>query len=275
MTAAATTSIPSAKSPLVSLCPLTPLDLRDCRRQIERAAELKIANDVATSLRKNKRMTIRECLAAAGVDAIQASNKTMQARVRREVKRILSVGHAASTSTRSRRPPTEISIPTRALLVSSSMNDENDEFDSQINAIFCDSEVVEEDEVSVLSDATYFQAYFKQFPLAPLRTTGIVPKLRFSCSRLSNHNNNIAAPPSPQLKLSTAIQAARTVPVPAAFHPQDTSFLTMPAPPAISTTTTTTTGTMISPASYKMHKTIDFALDAANEWLESKAMIAA
>ena len=62
-----------------------PLDIESCRQDIEKAA-------VAKLLAK-QRITIRECLLDAGFCEKQASNKTMQARVRRQIRK-LSRRHA-------------------------------------------------------------------------------------------------------------------------------------------------------------------------------------
>lgn len=81
------------------------MELSSCRQDIERAA--------ATKVQKGAAISIRQCLLEVGFDAAQANNRTMQARVRREVQR-LSIGKRDVQSKLKKRaaaasmPPMEI-----------------------------------------------------------------------------------------------------------------------------------------------------------------------
>ena len=173
---------PPMKSPaLVSISAAIPLDLNSCRRDIERAAQMKMTPPTSS-------LTIRECLLSVGLSPCQASNRTMQARVRREVKHLVNGSTRKIPWGEKSRPPGEITIRivgtagtaaaaaappsastaaalgavdgTMTMMMTSIMNNHknsradggmHDDFDSHVNELF-----QEVDDVSLLSEPTCF-----------------------------------------------------------------------------------------------------------------------
>jgi hypothetical protein len=126
------------------------MDLNSCRQEIERAAAAKISEAA---------LTIRQCLLQAGVTTSQASNRTMQARVRREVQR-LTQGRARKTfSTGKEWIPREILVPRFGASRSSSNGNDLDSYTT-----FAD-ESFEDDNISVLTDPSYLQTCASRVPL--------------------------------------------------------------------------------------------------------------
>lgn len=126
------------------------MDLNSCRQEIERAAAAKISEAA---------LTIRQCLLQAGVSTSQASNRTMQARVRREVQR-LTQGRARKTfSTGKEWVPREILVPRSGVSRASSNGTDLDSYTT-----FAD-ESFEDDNISVLTDPSYLQTCANRVPL--------------------------------------------------------------------------------------------------------------
>eukprot|EP00934_Nitzschia_sp_Nitz4_P004036 Nitzschia sp. Nitz4//scaffold93_size78505//32491//33261//NITZ4_005419-RA/size78505-processed-gene-0.101-mRNA-1//-1//CDS//3329560285//4026//frame0 len=98
------------------------LDLWACRLDIERAAAKKVQYGSSIS--------VRQCLLEAGFDDSQASNRTMQARVRREVQR-LTVGKRDCTAMKRARECQRNSFPFEEIAIPSS----SDEADDDISVI--------------------------------------------------------------------------------------------------------------------------------------------
>ncbi len=124
------------------------LDLNSCRQEIERAAAAKVAETA---------LTIRQCLLQAGLSTTQASNRTMQARVRREVQRLTQGKTRKTFSTGRDSVPREIHVP-----MACSSRTPGDDFDSYTT--FAD-ESFEDDNISVLTDPTYLQNTSNRVPL--------------------------------------------------------------------------------------------------------------
>lgn len=155
---------PPMKSPaLVSISAAIPLDLNSCRRDIERAAQMKMTPTTSS-------LTIRECLLSVGLSPCQASNRTMQARVRREVKHLINGSTRKIPWGEKSRPPCEITIrtfvtaaaatatpvtvdgtTTMMMSIIKNNNHNNDDFDSHVNELF-----QEVDDISLLSEPTCF-----------------------------------------------------------------------------------------------------------------------
>lgn len=131
-------------------CSSAAMDLNSCRQEIERAAAAKISEAA---------LTIRQCLLQAGVSTSQASNRTMQARVRREVQR-LTQGRARKTfSTGKEWVPREILVPRSGVSRSGSTGTDLDSYTT-----FAD-ESFEDDNISVLTDPSYLQTCASRVPL--------------------------------------------------------------------------------------------------------------
>lgn len=131
-------------------CSSAAMDLNSCRQEIERAAAAKISEAA---------LTIRQCLLQAGVSTSQASNRTMQARVRREVQR-LTQGRARKTlSTGKEWVPREILVPRSGVLRSTGNGNDLDSYTT-----FAD-ESFEDDNISVLTDPSYLQTCASRVPL--------------------------------------------------------------------------------------------------------------
>jgi hypothetical protein len=217
---------PPMKSPaLVSVSAAAPLDLNSCRREIERAAAIKLSPNTAS-------LTIRECLLSAGLSPCQASNRTMQARVRREVKHMVSgVARKVSWGEKS-RPPCEILIRT-AVAVTDAGRCEVDDFDSQVNEIFRNV-----DEISVLSEPTCFRVHFKQQPFDS------------AALRVSDPVQHTEAPQHQQ---------------PPQVHSDALTNAYLAKPPVLDGTKDGRTHTE--------ERVLDFALEAANKWLEADVTV--
>jgi len=135
------------------------MDLNSCRQEIERAAATKVSS-------KGSSLSIRQCLLEAGFSSSQATNRTMQARVRREVQR-LNQGRDRPQRTlfggKGRAPvPFEITIP-------ASFKDAvfADDFDNHLS-----DDTFDDDEISVLTDATYFQMSAARASTTPFPLSG-------------------------------------------------------------------------------------------------------
>jgi hypothetical protein len=126
----------------VSPCPSAAMDLDSCRQAIERAAANKVSS-------KGKALTIRRCLLDSGLSERQASNRTMQARVRREVQRRLC--QVRSHSRKLDAIPREISIPSICPQIP---GDLFDDFDAWCAEVLDDS-----DNISVLTNPMCFQTF--------------------------------------------------------------------------------------------------------------------
>lgn len=138
-------------------CSSAAMDLNSCRQEIERAAAAKISEAA---------LTIRQCLLQAGVSTSQASNRTMQARVRREVQR-LTQGRARKTfSTGKEWVPREILVPRSGVSRSGSNGTDLDSYTT-----FAD-ESFEDDNISVLTDPSYLQTCASRVPLHFAATSG-------------------------------------------------------------------------------------------------------
>ena len=131
-------------------CSSAAMDLNSCRQEIERAAAAKISEAA---------LTIRQCLLQAGVSTSQASNRTMQARVRREVQRLTQGRTRKTFSTGKEWVPREILVPRSGVSRSGSNGTDLDSYTT-----FAD-ESFEDDNISVLTDPTYLQTCASRVPL--------------------------------------------------------------------------------------------------------------
>lgn len=148
MTVAISRSTPVGPARGSPCCSSAALDLNSCRQEIERAAATKISETA---------LTIRQCLLQAGLSTTQATNRTMQARVRREVQRLTQGRTRKTFSTGRECVPREILVP-----VSCTSRPQGDDFDSYTT--FAD-ESYEDDNISVLTDPSYLPISSNRLPL--------------------------------------------------------------------------------------------------------------
>lgn len=130
------------------------MNLNSCRQEIELAAATKVSP-------RGSSLSIRQCLLEAGFSTSQASNKTMQARVRREVQRLTHGREKRAVYDGRISVPLEIVIPTPSSLSPSGGGTAAglaDFLDGPIS-----DDIFDDDDISVLTDPTYL-------PMAPARS---------------------------------------------------------------------------------------------------------